>query len=86
VTIATDDGPSRLKRPFLGSPQIEKKHAEMLETMCTKFKIKSIDKAVRIVVQFAITEGVCCLRPCELPIPQRRLCLRDSASHKRAPR
>jgi hypothetical protein len=41
------------------SPQIEKKHAEMLETMCTKFKIKSMDKAVRIVVQFAITEGVC---------------------------
>ena len=58
-TVATDDGPSRLKRPFEGSPQIEKKHVVMLEDVQKTFKIESIDKAVRIVVQFAITEGVC---------------------------
>ncbi len=86
VTVANDDDLSRLKRPFAVSPQIEKKHVVMLEDVQKTFKIESIDKAVRIVVQFAITEGICCLRPSDLPIPTRRLCLRDSASHKRAPR
>jgi len=86
VTVATDDGPSRLKRPFVVSPQIEKKHVVMLEEVQKTFKIESIDKAVRIAVQFSITEGICSLGPSELPIPTRRLCLRDSASHTRAPR
>ena len=86
VTVANDDDLSRLKRPFAVSPQIEKKHVAMLEEVQKTFKIESIDKAVRIAVQFSITEGSCCLGPSELPIPARRLYLRDPASHTMAPR
>eukprot|EP00918_Siedleckia_nematoides_P037997 GHVU01082484.1.p1 GENE.GHVU01082484.1~~GHVU01082484.1.p1 ORF type:complete len:156 (+),score=52.76 GHVU01082484.1:17-484(+) len=37
--------------------EIEKKHVAMLEKMKTDLSIKSIDKAVRIAVQFAMAEG-----------------------------
>eukprot|EP00960_Hanusia_phi_P003610 107025-Hanusia_phi.AAC.2 len=39
------------------SPNVEAKHVEFLNAMIKKFGIKDFDKAIRIAVQFAISDG-----------------------------